>query len=682
MVMSAEPLWRPSPDDIEATRINRFRGWVNNHALSVDTFPLADVDALHAWSVEHPGAFWAAVWKFFGVIGDPGDTAHVPAELPEAKFFPHATLNLAENILGYASNRDDAGLPILVVTAEMGTGIGILAQLTRDQLIDAVAETTAALIDRGVRPGDRVALVLPAGLDAYIVNLAGLAIGAVMCSASPDFGVAAIVDRFAQLDPVLLVGTTSYRWNGKRHDRQEHLVDLARSLPSLRSLLIVPGTDDLTASVDPDIVDRGKIAALIAAGQHRPLQVSLLSEARAVHEGVKPHFEQLPFDHPAYILFSSGTTGKPKCLIHRQGGVLLKHLVEAGLHVDARPGDRVLFYTTTGWMMWNWAATVPATGATLVLHDGAPNFPAVDTLFDIANRTQLTHLGVGARLLESMRTEHVEVRAERELSDLRMLMVTGSPLTEVTAKWVVGQLGENVQPNPISGGTDLVGCFLSGDPTRPMWAGELPGIALGMDVDVVDDDGASLQPGIAGELICRNTFPTVPLGIWGDEDRSRLQSTYFEQIPGVWTHGDLTSRTTNGGFIIHGRSDATLNIAGVRIGTGEIYSALEEIDEVNDALAFAQVWQQDTRMVLLVVLHPGSVLTDALQEEIRQTLRSGGSPRHVPALILAVADLPRTLTGKLAEVAVASIVNGRPVRNRDALANPAALDAIAIALQA
>lgn len=674
--MSDVPLWIPTPEHSAETQIDAFRRWVNDSRLKPDALPLTDSHELHAWSVAQPGDFWSAVWDYFGVLGDPGTTRHLDAVLPNARFFPEARLNLAENILRHHPERDDEQRPALIVSAEMGESVGVVAALTRDELVAKVASAAALMRDRGVKVGDRVALVLPAGLDAYILNLAGLSIGAVMCSASPEFGVAAIIDRFAQLDPVLLVATTSYQWNGKRFDREAHLVDLAKNLPSLRSLFVVPGSDNVYEATDPDVVEIPRIAALIAAGQLRPLRVELLPEAQSAFADAAPQYEQLPFDHPAYVLFSSGTTGKPKCLIHRQGGVLLKHLVEGGLHVDARPGDRVLFYTTTGWMMWNWAATLPATGATLVLHDGAPNFPSVDVLVDLADRIALTHLGTGARLLESMRLEGVALRTDRNLQDLRMVMVTGSPLTEVTARWLAAELGPDVQPNPISGGTDLVGCFLSGDPTQPMWAGELPGPALGMDVDVVSPEGDGVTVDEPGELICRNTFPTVPLGIWGDQDGSRLHATYFEQIPGVWTHGDLTSKTSHGGFVIHGRSDATLNVAGVRIGTGEIYSALEALPEIVDSLVFAQNWEQDTRMVLLVVLAPDRMIDDELRSRIKRVLRERCSPRHVPALIVQVAELPRTLTGKLAEIAVASAVNGRAVRNRDALANPESLDEI------
>ena len=668
----AEPVYLPSG---EPTRMAAFAVAASERAGR----DLTAYDDLHAWSIAEPDAFWSLVWDHFGVVGNRGVVAAEPAVLPEARFFPAASLNIVDTYLRPVPERDSAGQPIVVQTAELaakGGSVGIVASLTREELLDRVAGAAAVLRARGVTPGDRIALVLPVGIDALVVTLAGLAVGAVVSSAAPEFGVPAIVDRLGQLDPVVLVGTTSYQWAGKRHDRREHLVELVRELPSVRAVLVVPGADDPTSPVDPDVVDLAGIAARCVAGSDRLLQVDLLADAERRHRGAPLQAEALPFDHPAYVLFSSGTTGKPKCLVHRAGGVLVKHLVEAGLHGDFGPGDRVCFYTTTGWMMWNWAVSILATGATLVLHDGAPTYPTSDALFALAEAADLTHLGLGARLLDSMRSEGRVLRQERDLHRLRMVLVTGSPLTEPTARWLVDELGPSVMPQPISGGTDLVGCFLSASPTLPVWPGEITRAALGMDVVVYDEEGNPATDDTPGELVCRNTFPTVPLGIWGD-DGTRLHETYFAAYPGVWTHGDLTSRTEHGGFIIHGRSDATLNVAGVRIGTGEVYAALEHVPEVVDALAFAQAWDGDTRMVLLVVLAPGIGLDDDLRARIRAVLRERGSPRHVPSVIAQVTELPRTLTGKLAEIAAAHTVNGRPVRNRDALANPESLDAIA-----
>ena len=664
----APVVWTPDPAWTERAAITRFAAYAGERTGR----DLADAERLQAWSVEEPGEFWQAIWDFYDVIGDPGPVAAVPATMPEATFFPAARLNLAENYL----RARPATEPAVIHTAESGDGIAIVASLDGAELEARVAETAAAMRARGLGPGDRVALVLPVGVDALVVTLAALALGAVVSSASPEFGVPAIVDRFGQLDPVLLVGTTSYRWGGKRFDREDHLIELVRGLPSVRSVLVAPGADDLTSPVDPDVLDVARINALCVAGTDRLIRVDALAEAQRACTGAAPEYARLPFDHPAYVLFSSGTTGKPKCLVHRAGGVLLKHLTEAGLHADTGPGDRLCFYTTTGWMMWNWAISTLATGATLVLHDGSPAYPGVDVMFDLADVAGLTHLGLGARLIDSMRVADCRLGEEHELDHLRMVLVTGSPLTEPAAVWLADQLGPGVMINPISGGTDLVGCFMAGLPTLPVYAGQLQGAGLGMAIDVYEEDGSSAGVGVAGELVCTQTFPTVPLRIWGDDDGSRLRETYFARFPGTWTHGDRTSKTPEGGFVIHGRSDATLNVGGVRIGTGEVYGALEHVPEVVDALAFAQEWDGDTRMVLLVVLAPGAALDDGLRDRIRVILRERGSPRHVPAVIAVVAELPRTMTGKLAEIAVADAVNGRPVRNRDALANPTALDQI------
>lgn len=659
--MADDPVWTPDPQ--VDTRMAQF------HRFAEGRLGL-EVDDLHAWSVADPGTFWSTVWDDVGIVGVKGERAWVPTDLPEAVFFPEARINLAENLLARLPD------PAVIVTGEAGDGVAVVARVGPDDLRDQVAATAGAMRARGVGVGDRVVLVLPVGVPALVVTLAALSIGAVVASASPDFGSAAILDRFGQLDPVLLVGTTGYRWNGRRHDRTDDVVAVIRGLPSLRSALIVPVADDVASAVDPDTTDVVRLAALAVAGTGHPVRIDLLAEAQRQHMGADLAFERLPFDHPAYVLFTSGTTGKPKCLLHRAGGLLIKQLTEIEYHADVRPGDRLMFATTTGWMLWNWAITVLAAGATLVLHDGAPTYPGPAALFDVAELAGVTHLGMGARLLDGMRAAEASASHGRDLSALRVLLVTASPFTEATSRWVTADLGPSVFPQAISGGTDLLGSFLGADPRRPVWAGELQGPVLGMDVDVVDDDGASLGPGFPGELVCRTTFPSVPLGIWGDADGSRLRATYFERFPGLWTHGDRTSRTEHGGFVIHGRSDATLNVGGVRIGTGEIYGPVQGIEEVVEALVFAQEWDGDTRMVLLVVLQPGLALGDALQEQIRATLRSAASPRHVPAVIAEVAELPRTLTGKVAEIAVAEAVAGRPVRNRDALANPEALDAI------
>ena len=405
--------------------------------------------------------------------------------------------------------------------------------------------------------------------------------------------------------------------------------------------------------------------------------VSGLRDSMHAQKGAEPEYVRLPFDHPAYVLFSSGTTGKPKCLIHRAGGVLLKHLTEVGLHSDCGPGDRMMFYSTTSWMMWNWQVSALATGATLVMHDAAANFPDILGVFTAARISGATHVGVGARLLDQIRHEGLDLLRDGALPDLRMILVTGSPLSESTAQWLADQVGPGVMINPVSGGTDLVGCFIGGNPTRPFYGGEMTGPILGCAIDVLDEEGNPVAPGGSGELVCTKPFPTVPLGIWGDDDGSRFRGTYFDTWPGIWAHGDHASWTENGGMIIHGRSDATLNAGGVRIGTAEIYAALDDFPEITDAITFGQEWDGDTRIVLIIVLADGYDLDEDLRARIKSALRSRCSPRHVPAVLAAASSVPRTRTGKLSEIAIRDTVNGRIVKGREALANPESLDEIA-----
>ena len=668
----AAPLWAPDPAAVEGLRIAEFA----RIAAERTGRPMAAPGALHDWSIADPDDFWSTVWDSFGVIGERGPIAAVPTALPRAEFFPGARLNLAENLLRPRPGVDPGEDLAVIATGEAGAGIAILERATRAELVERVAAVAEGLRERGVRPGECIGVILPVGVDALVVCLAALSIGAVVANASPDFGADAVIDRFGQLEPVLIAATASAAWKGTRHDRTDTIVDIVRGIPGVRSLVLVPGADDVSSPVDPDSTDARRIAALSIAGSSRLLRVDMLAAVEAAHAGAAPAYERLPFDHPAYVLFTSGTTGKPKCLVHRAGGVLLKHLVEIGLHCDIGPGDRLLFATTTGWMLWNWQLSALALGATLVLHGGASTHPGPDALFDVAAITGATHLGLGAGILDALRAAGLPPSAGRDLSSLRMLLVTASPYSARTAAWVADDLGPEVMPQVMSGGTDLIGGFLGADPRFPVWAGEMQGATLGMDVDVVDADGTPLPPGVEGELVCRNPFPTVPVGIWGD-DGTRLHEAYFAAIPGMWTHGDLTSRTERGGFVIHGRSDATLNIGGVRIGTGEIYSALEGVPEVVEALAFAQEREAGTRLVLLVVMAPGVVLDDALRERIGGEIRRRRSARHVPGLVVAVPELPRTRTGKVAEIAVAQAVHARPVPGRDALADPAVLDTIA-----
>jgi acetoacetyl-CoA synthetase len=654
------PTWSPEPNTAQLTQIASFERFARSSGrVPVDLL-------LHEWSVTDLDGFWSAVWDFYGVVGVKGDIAYRKSVLPKAEFFPDARLNIAENML---RNCPSSTRVRVIESGEVDSGVGIRAEMSGDDLVTQVAQFAAVLRVRGVGIGDRVVLILPVGIDALVSNLGALAVGAVVSSVAPEFGAPAILDRIGQLDPNVLVAAADYNWNGSHFDRTANLVETVSALPSLRHVLLTHARGD-AAGAD-------SIRAAVKAFAAMAVTVAVLHESMAEQTGVAPEYAQLPFDHPAYVLFSSGTTGKPKCLIHRAGGVLLKHLTEVGLHSDCGSGDRMMFYSTTSWMMWNWQVSSLATGAALVMHDGPANYPDLFGLFTAARLTGATHLGVGARLLDQIRHEGLDILGGGPLPKMRMILVTGSPLSESTAAWLAAQLGPQVMINPVSGGTDLVGVFVGGDPTRPFYAGEMTGPNLGCDIDVLDDDGNSVLPGGSGELVCRQPFPTVPLGIWGDDDGSKFHDTYFNTWPGIWAHGDHASWTENGGIVIHGRSDATLNAGGVRIGTAEIYAAIEDIPEIADAISFGQEWDGDTRIVLIVTLADGYELDADLLKRIKTAIRTRCSPRHVPQVFATASSVPRTRTGKLSEIAVRDAVNGRPVQGRESLANPESLDEIA-----
>ena len=598
---------------------------------------LADTVALHHWSVNDPAAFWSLLWEVVGVCGERGDQVFVPgASLPEARYFPEARLNFAENALAAVGGR-----PALIALDERGE------RRTRswDELREDVSAGAAALRAVGVGPGDRVVVVLPNSIEAVEVLLAAASIGAVFASTSPDFGARAIVERFAQIEPVLLVAADGYQYRGQHFDTTNKVDEVVRDLPTLRT--VVRGQSGWKRFCDP-------------------------------YRRTPWAPDRLSFDQPLYILFSSGTTGAPKCIVHRAGGILLQHRKEHLLHCDVRLGDRVLYFTSTGWMMWNWLVSVLAGGATAVLYDGHPMHPGPVALFDVVDAEQVTLLGVSARYLSSLRKSGAQPRRTHALEPLRTICSTGSPLGGDEFDFVYRAVKRDVHLSSMSGGTDLCACFVGGDPTRPVWRGEIQGPALGMDVDVVDEQGTSVRerPGEQGELVCNAPFPSQPLGFYND-DGSRYRAAYFERFKGRWAHGDFAAWTEHGGMVISGRSDATVNPGGVRIGTAELYRVVEHLPEVLEALAFSQPFDGDTRVVLLVRLTPDTELTEALAENIRQSLRSQCSPRHVPAVICAVSDLPRTRSGKLAELAVADAVAGRPVRNTDGLENPEVLATIA-----
>ena len=675
MNVSESPLWTPSAERVAGSAMERFRRRVAGVVPAV-----LDTVALHRWSLEQPHAFWALLADHLLPGLDDARRRELSATEPfvaaeqmaETRWFPGFRLNVAEVILAGLGSDPVPGPEdvVLVAIDERGRR----RETTRAAARAQVAAVAAALRAEGVGRGDRVAVWLPNTDHAVVVMLAAASIGAVFSSASPDFGADGVLDRFGQIEPTVLVAADGYTYGGTPHDRHAPLAEIVAGLHSLARCVVVPYLRDA-----PEL---GGVGRAPASG----LPTVLWEDWVAPHVGAPERFEQLELDHPWYVLFSSGTTGAPKCIVHRAGGVLLQHLKEHQLHCDVRPGDRVCYFTTCGWMMWNWLASVPASGATAVLYEGNPFHPGPERLWDLVAEEALQFLGVSAKYLDAVRSSGLRPAAATDLSTLRTLASTGSPLSAEAFEWVYEAVAPGGDPEglhlaSISGGTDLCGCFVCGDPTRAVWPGEIQGPALGMATDVWTDDGVPAPPGARGELVCTRGFPSMPLGFWGDGPLGtvgpRYHAAYFERFPGVWAHGDFATWTDHGGMVIHGRSDTTLNPGGVRIGTAEIYRQVEQLPEVLESLVFGREVGDDVEIVLLVRLAEGVELDEALVQRIRGRIRTGCTPRHVPKLVLAVADLPRTRSNKLAELAVADRVNGREVRNTTALANPEALDDIA-----
>jgi acetoacetyl-CoA synthetase len=566
--------------------------------------------------------------------------------MPGAVFFPDARLNFAENLLARPDDTD-----ALVFWGESE----VRRRLSWRELRAEVSRVTAGLEGLGVQAGDRVAGYLPNMPEAVIAMLAAASLGATWTSCSPDFGVQGVLDRFGQIAPVVLFAVDGYAYNGQIHDVLAKTAEIARLIPSLKRVVVVEymgGGGSIAAVPKSETWER-----FVAPFPPGP-----------------PRFRALPFNHPLYILYSSGTTGTPKCIVHGAGGTLLKHTAEHRLHCDIRPGDRIFYFTTCGWMMWNWLASGLAAEATLLLYDGSPFHAGGNILFDLADAEGATLFGTSAKFLDAARKARLEPKKTHRLAELRTLTSTGSPLAPEGFDYVYEKIKTDVHLASISGGTDICGCFVAGDPTSPVWPGEIQAPGLGMAVEVFGEDGRPVPEGERGELVCARPFPSLPLGFWNDPGERKYRAAYFERFPGVWCHGDWIVRTNHGGYVIHGRSDATLNPGGVRIGTAEIYRVVETLDEVQECLAVGQDWDNDVRVVLFVVLKKGLVLDDSLREKIRRNVREGCSPRHVPARIVQVADIPRTKSGKITELAVRDVIHGRAVKNKEALANPEALE--------
>jgi acetoacetyl-CoA synthetase len=637
------PLWTPDPRRVAASQMVAFRDAANaRHALSLNTYR-----ELHAWSVTHRPEFWDLVWDFTKVVGEKGARVLIDGErMPGARFFPDARFNFAENLL---RRRDDKAA--IVFRGEDK----VLRRVTWAELASLVSRLQQALVAHGVRKGDRVAAMLPNLPESVALMLAVTSLGAIFSSCSPDFGERGVLDRFGQIEPKVFVACDGYWYAGKRVEIADKLKTIASSLPTAGKVVIVPYLGEAAAVAKnlPRAVDLEAFLAPFA-----PKAVA---------------FERLSFDHPIYILYSSGTTGVPKCIVHGAGGILLQHLKEHQLHCDVRPGERLFYFTTLGWMMWNWLVTGLASEATLCLYDGSPLAPHAGVLFCYAEEEKINVFGTSAKFIDAVKKSALVPQQEFDLPAMRMITSTGSPLAPESFDFVYQSIKPDVHLASISGGTDLAACFVLGEPTSPVWKGEIQAPALGMAVDVWSEAGAHVE-GERGELVCTKAFPSMPVKLWNDPDGKKYRAAYFERFPGVWCHGDFAEWTKHGGVIIHGRSDATLNPGGVRIGTAEIYAQVEQIPEIAEAIAIGQEWERDVRIVLFVRLQDGAVLDDALIERVKKQIRAGASPRHIPAKIIAVADIPRTRSGKITELAVRDVVHGRPVKNTEALANPEALE--------
>jgi acetoacetyl-CoA synthetase len=639
-----KPLWEPSAALIEKSPMTAFMRWCSTRS----GHDFADYDAFYAWSIAERGDFWSAVWDYCGVTGDKGETAlEDNGRMLEARFFPQASLNFAENLLKTQGASD-----ALVFRGEDK----VEYRWSWDFLHETVSRLQQAMKARGIGAGDRVAAMMPNMPETYALMLAVTSVGAIWSSCSPDFGEQGVLDRFGQIEPKLFIACDAYWYNGKKQD----VADKVRT-----------------------VVAKLNVPALVVhyAGEAEPLAASLVDgitfDAFMATYAAKPvEFTRMPFAHPVYILFSSGTTGVPKCIVHSAGGTLLQHLKEHAFHGGLQKGDRLFYFTTCGWMMWNWLASGLAVGATLCLFDGSPFHPDGNVLFDFAQDEKFAVFGTSAKYIDAVRKGGLTPKTTHDLSSLRLMTSTGSPLSPEGFDFVYESIKPDVHLASISGGTDIVSCFVLGNPLKPVWEGEIQGAGLGLAVDVWNDDGKPVV-GEKGELVCTKAFPSMPVMFWNDKDGAKYKAAYFERFDNIWCHGDFAEWTAHGGLIIHGRSDATLNPGGVRIGTAEIYNQVEQLDEVVEAICVGQDWDDDVRVILFVRIADGFSLDDDLVKKIKSKIRTGASPRHVPAKVIQVADIPRTKSGKIVELAVREVVHGRPVKNKEALANPEALDLFA-----
>jgi acetoacetyl-CoA synthetase len=642
-----DPIWSPAEQAIEHAQITQFaRHVVRKYKLDLNTYP-----EFYRWTVDHPEEFWSEVWDWCGVIAaKKGGTVLVDGDrMPGAKWFPEARLNFAENLL----RRGDQG-DAFVFWDERGAQ----RRVSYSQLTSDVSRAAQAIAQLGLRPGDRAAAFIPNIPETGTLALAALSQGVVWSSCSPDFGTSGVLDRFGQIEPKVLFVADGYRYAGREHDVLERVAEIAAGLPSLRRVVVVPHLQPR-----PDVADIPKAV--------------LLEEWLRKHSPGEIDYAQMPFEHPAYILFSSGTTGAPKCIVHGAGGALLQSLKMFKLQFDVRPGDRFFYYCTTNWVVWNMLFHGLCAEASVMLYDGSPFERNGRILWDYAEKERITHFGTSAKYIDALEKRGLAPIETHRLADLRMILSTGSPLVPESYDYVYARIKSDVCLSSISGGTDIMAAFADANPVLPVYRGEIQCRSLGMAVDVFNEKGESVV-GEKGELVCTRPVPSMPLGFWNDRGGEKYRSAYFEKFPGIWTHGDWCELTERGTMIVYGRSDATLNPGGVRIGTAEIYRQVEKIDEVEESIAIGQLWPPerptDTRVILFVRLRPGFSLDSSLIEKIRSRIKQNTTPRHVPAKVIQVADIPRTKNGKVVELAVRSVVHGAPVASTDALANPGALE--------
>ena len=645
-VESAHSLvWQPSANQIAKANMTAFREWLNARR----TVSLPDDHALYCWSVQSIEAFWSAWWDYAEIVGKKGERILIDADkMPGAQFFPDAQLNFAENMLRGLRDENE-----IVFWGENQ----IKRRLNATSICQTVSQVQQALQSWGITNQDRVAALLPNMPETVLAMLGVTAVGAMWSSASPDFGVQGVVDRFGQIAPKILFIIDGYYYNGKWIDCTDKIIALQTALPGIEHIVILP--------YDGETVRLSKSVE----------QVLLWPDELAKFTPATVTFNRVPFNHPQFILFSSGTTGVPKCIVHGTGGTLLQLMKEHQLHCDVKPNDRMLYYTTCGWMMWNWLVTGLASGASLLLYDGSPTYPDSNILFDYTDAEKVTLFGTSAKYIDTLHKQHYRPIDTHKLHTVRTITSTGSVLAPESYDYVYDAIKQNVHLASISGGTDIVSCFMLGYPTLPVHRGELQGAGLGLAIDVYTEQGELAVVGEKGELVCTKPFVSMPVAFWNDaEDGAKYHKAYFTRFPGLWHHGDYIEKTAHDGFIIHGRSDATLNPNGVRIGTAEIYRQVEQLPQIIESVAVGQKWDDDERVILAVILAKDVVLDEALQKTIRDQIKNGASPRHMPAKIIAVTDIPRTKSGKISEIAVRDTINGLVLLNTEALANPAALE--------